>query len=315
MKKFVISMVLIIVIGAVMVGVGCAVVGANGGFEAFGKEVTLTEHTFNSEKPFDKISLDLQSPHKFTFVRGEGYSVRYSDSEQNPINVSVSDVGVLRMSDNRKFWWSWFWTQKTSVVEITVPENVILSIDADLSGASEIEFPAWKFGEIDLDLSGASALQGSNVEFVKLDANISGASSFNLGGILGTVEIEASGAAEIYFAGTATVLKIEMSGAGKMNCSNFTCPAIDIDASGSVEMRLSGTGDKLEFDASGSGDLYAKDFQVTRAAIDISGSVKAEVSVSEFLSVDSSGSATVKYWGSPQVENRGSGSSSVIKMS
>lgn len=314
MKKFVTAMVIILVIGAVMVGVGCAVVGANGGFEAFGKEIALAEHTFNSEKTFDKINLDLHSPHKYVFARGEGYSVRYSDSEERPISVSVSDAGELRMSDKRIQWFGWFWKQATSVVEITVPEDAVLTVNANLSGASEIEIPDWNFTKIDLDLSGAAAIIGTNVNIDVLDLDLSGASSLNVSGVLGTVDVEASGASEITLSGSASALNVEVSGSGKMTCSDFTCPTIDIDASGSVEMRLSGTGSKLDFDASGSGDLYAKDFQVARAEIDISGSVDAEVSVSEYLSVESSGSATVKYWGNPQVDSHGSGSSSVRKM-
>lgn len=314
MKKFVVAMVIILVVGALMVGVGCAVVGANGGFAALGKEVVLTEHTFDSEKPFDKLNFDLYSPHKYVFVRGEGYSVKYSDSEDRPITVSVSDAGELRMSDKRIQWFGWLRKQATSVVEITVPENVVLAVNANLAGASEIEIPDWNFTKIDLDLSGAASIVGTNVNIDVLDLDLSGASSLNLAGRLGTADVEASGAAEISLSGSANVLNVDVSGTGKMTCTGFTCPAIDIDASGAVEMRLAGTGSKLDFYASGSGNLYAKDFQVSRAEMDISGSVDAELTVTEFLSVESSGSATVKYWGNPQVESHGSGSSSVRKM-
>lgn len=316
MRKFVVAMIILAVIGAILAGIGCAIVfGKYGG--AFGKEIDYAEHVFDSEQAFSTVNFSLRHPHKISFVRGENYSVKYSDAEDFPMTVSSSN-GTLTVSESRDgwFWWeSLFFKLAATDIVITIPDDVVLSIGGTLSGASEITLPSWEFGTVNLKISGATAFKGHGVKTGSLTFDISGVSKIELDGELGSVKVDLSGAAEFDLSGTAPSLAVSASGSADVDCENFTCPSVTVSASGSVEIDLEGTGDVLDVKSSGSAEIKAKDFPLKRASFDGSGSIKAEVSVSEYLFVKASGPATVKYWGNPQVDTPSlSGSSSVKKM-
>ncbi len=318
MRKFVVAMIILIVIGAVVAGIGAAIFFSQYGSDgAFGKEIDYTEHVFDAEQPFSNVSFNLKYAHKISFVRGENYSVRYSDAENFPVTVSSSN-GTLTIAENRdkSFWWDLFgfkWGTTTEMV-ITVPEDVVLSLGGTLSGASAINLPSWEFGSVNLKMSGATNIKGYGVKTGNLTFDISGATKIELSGVVGDIKVDASGSAELDFAGTAQSLSLSASGSAKIDCEDFTCPQISAKASGSAELELSGVGDVLDVKSSGSAEIEAKEFSLRRAIFDCSGSMKAEVSVSDYLYVKASGSATVRYWGAPSVNRDTSGSSSVKKM-
>lgn len=315
MRKFIVAMIILIVIGAIICGVGCAIVFTK--YDgAFGKEINYTEHVFDSEQAFTTVSFNLKYAHKISFVRGEKYSVKYSDAEDFPTTVS-SQNGTLTISESKN--WSWwenfiFKHLTTTDIVITVPDEVELSLGGHFSGASEVYLPSWEFGTINLKISGATSFKGYGVKTGNLDFDISGASKIELNGELGSVKVELSGATKLDLSGTAPSLSLHASGSADVDCESFTCPSVTVSASGSVDIDLKGTGDVLEVKSSGSAEIDAKEFPLRRASFDGSGSMKAEVSVSEYLFVKASGSSTIKYWGDPTVDRETSGSSTVKKM-
>lgn len=318
MKKFVVAMIVLVVIGAIIAGIGCAITFSKYGSGAFGKEINYTEHVFDSEQPFSTVSFDLRYSHKVSFVHGENYSVKYFDAEDFPITVS-SQNGTLYLSEKRDtwHWWETFFFTKfiTTDIVITVPEDVVLTLGGHFAGAVDVSLPAWEFGNITLEMSGATNIEGLGVKTGNLSFDISGSSKIELAGDLGSIKVDASGASELDFSGSAQSVSLTASGSSKVDCEDFSCPSIIASVSGSVKLELEGTGDVLEVKSSGSAKIEAKEFDLRRASFDGSGSMKAEVSVSEYLYVKASGSSTVKYWGNPQVDTPSlSGSSSVKKM-
>jgi hypothetical protein len=68
----------------------------------------------------------------------------------------------------------------------------------------------------------------------------------------------------------------------------------------------------MEADVSGSSSLSLFDFPVTRAEASASGASDIDVTVSEELRIDASGSSTIRYRGNPStVESDTSGASEV----
>lgn len=315
MKKFVIAMVIIILVGCVSTGVGCAVY-FTGDNRFFKEDLVYTENTFVSEQEFDTVYFDIKNAHNIIFKRGDCYSVRYSESQFSDVNVTVEN-GTLKVSENGEIWKHWWdrlrYRRCATELEITVPENVALSLNGLVAGYVKVELPAWQFGNINLNCKGAADFTGNGVQIAKIDVSVAGAADFDLNGVFGDIKLTASGAADLALSGTAKSIIAYAAGSIEMSANNFNCPLIQVDASGSMDITLSGTGDILRANASGSGDIVARNFTLKTCSLDVSGSLDAEVSVSDRLDIKASGSADVDYWGDPTVERHVSGSSHITK--
>lgn len=113
-------------------------------------------------------------------------------------------------------------------------------------------------------------------------------------------EIEISGSGIIRSKGVinAPELDLEVSGSGKI-FFNTVCNKIETDISGSGEVHLKGSSIDSELNISGSGKLEAFDFATQTSKIEISGSGNADVTVSQNLTANISGSGNVNYKGNP----------------
>lgn len=296
MKKFVIAMVVIILIGVVLTGIGCAVFFSSD-LRFDSNNVEYTEKLFETEEGFSIVSLGLNAAHKVIFERGEKCSVKYFDSDVSSFTVEVKN-NTLVISESRWDWKNWvkrlFYKLKTTDVVVTVPEGVTFDLDGELSGATEMNLPSWEYGKIDLDIAGAATVNANDISASSITLTVSGATTLTM-------------------SGKADSLRTHASGAVIIKCNNFTCPQIDVHSSGSTELNLEGTGNALNLHASGSGKIFAKDFTLERAELDASGSVDAELNVSNYLKVESSGSARVYYWGDPTLEKSTSGTYKIEK--
>lgn len=291
MKKLAIAMTVILVIGIILVAIGCAVYFSSG--LRFGsKEIEYTEKSFESEDSFSSIKLDLDDAHRVLFQRGEKCSVQYSESEFSNVTVSVAN-GVLSFDERGKNSWNWLerliYNFKTTDIVITVPDEINPNITGIFDGAVELSLPSWELGDIDLRVRGAANINGSDVVAKNVNLNISGATNIQL-------------------TGKADLLKIHASGAVNMRCDNIECPHLEVSASGSAHLNLSGVGNSLNVHVSGAAKVWAKDFKLSTAVFDVSGSLNAEVTVNNTLNVHASGSGKIYYWGNPFVEQSGSGS-------
>ena len=125
MKKFVIAMVVIILLGAVLTGVGCAVYFSSD-FRLGTSNVEYYEKTDTFEESFSTLDLYLKNPHKVSFVRGEKCEVKYFDTDVAPITVSVQG-GTLSISEKSYDAINWikriFYKFKTTDIVVTVPES------------------------------------------------------------------------------------------------------------------------------------------------------------------------------------------------
>lgn len=107
-------------------------------------------------------------------------------------------------------------------------------------------------------------------------------------------------------------LDYRLSGASK---SVFTGSAdrLNVDLSGAAELDLRGSGGVLVGELSGASQLFAFDFPVEEVDLGLSGASRARLRVAKLLKVDASGASSVRYQGTPTVDQRLSGGSSVTR--
>jgi hypothetical protein len=105
-------------------------------------------------------------------------------------------------------------------------------------------------------------------------------------------------------------MAINLSGASRCQ---FTGEArqLLVDLSGASRLETTGRGALLSAELSGASTLQAFPYLVSEAIIDASGASKANVSVSNTLTVDASGASSIRYRGAPTVRQKVSGASSV----
>lgn len=315
MKKFVTAMVIILVLGVVLCGIGCAVY-FTGDNRFFSEQVQYTECSFVAEEAFETVDFDLKQSHRICFKAGDAYSVRYFDSEQSPVSVSSQNgtVSIKEQGFDFKHWWDRLkYRFGTTDVEITVPAGTVLSLKGNMDGATDLQLPSWEFGNMALIVRGSANIMGTNVSTQDINFDISGAANLMLSGSFKNINVSVSGSVNIEVNGTANSLTSHASGSLDIAANSFICPLVDLSASGSLGASLSGSGEVLKLYTSGSGDLFAKNFTVEEADLGTSGSLDAEVSVSRQLTVKASGSATVYYWGDPHIDRHVSGYAKITK--
>jgi hypothetical protein len=107
-------------------------------------------------------------------------------------------------------------------------------------------------------------------------------------------------------------LDYRLSGASK---SVFTGSAdrLNLDLSGAAELDLRGNGGILVGELSGASQVFAFDFPVEEVDLGLSGASRARLRVSKLLKVDASGASSVRYQGSPTVDQHLSGGSNVTR--
>ncbi|MDE6550289.1 MAG: DUF2807 domain-containing protein [Clostridia bacterium] len=315
MKKFVLAMIIIVAVGALIAGVGCAVY-FKGTSRLFTKDAEYAEKTFISSASFNEIDMNLRSGHRLILQRGEDYSLTYSDSLLTTFSVAVQG-GKLRINEtasSMKWWHRVMYKEQTTDIILTVPEETILSLRGTISGSLSAELPDWEYGDFDLDISGSTELKAANITAKSIAITASGSAKFGARGTFQDISVRASGSADIELSGVANSLSAKVSGSVELSCTQLTCPTITVDGSGSTDIELSGSGNKLTVHSSGSTEISAKDFALTVASVHSSGSCEIELNVSERLTVSVSGSADIKYWGNPIVENLGSNNANIKKM-
>lgn len=105
------------------------------------------------------------------------------------------------------------------------------------------------------------------------------------------LELELSGATRCSFEGSAREIKFEVSGASRLN--------------------LSGSAKFMDGELTGASQLNSLELPAEESDLDVSGASAARVWVTKLFEVDASGASKVTYKGSPKVEKKVSGGSTV----
>jgi hypothetical protein len=107
-------------------------------------------------------------------------------------------------------------------------------------------------------------------------------------------------------------IALSCSGSGGFDAT-VKAGSLDLRCTGSGDAYIKGSSDRVDASISGSGRMGARDFRVGDARVVVSGSGLVEIKVVKTLDAAISGSGGVRYWGSPSVKERVSGSGRVSK--
>jgi Putative auto-transporter adhesin, head GIN domain len=105
-----------------------------------------------------------------------------------------------------------------------------------------------------------------------------------------------------------------ISGAGNARLGNLTADSLKVSISGAGDFVLSGNVTEQEVVLSGAGSYRAGDLQSRSASVRTTGAGSATVRVSDNLSASLSGVGSVRYYGSPVVQQHKSGLGNITRI-
>lgn len=109
----------------------------------------------------------------------------------------------------------------------------------------------------------------------------------------------------------ADTLKFVLSGGADVRLNNIQVDLLNIDLSGAGVIDVSGSASDVNLILSGVGSFNAADLKSTKASVDLSGMGSAIVQVEEDLAATLTGAGSIKYYGTPHVEQNVTGAGSV----
>ncbi|NJK63017.1 MAG: DUF2807 domain-containing protein [Synechococcaceae cyanobacterium SM2_3_1] len=101
--------------------------------------------------------------------------------------------------------------------------------------------------------------------------------------------------------------QLQLSGAGSMEVLDLSTPALSVSISGTGELTLAGEAEELEVGVSGTGELEAQNLITQRAEVNSRGVGEAIIHTQEDLKVNISGVGSVRYLGTPRIQQSISG--------
>jgi hypothetical protein len=105
-----------------------------------------------------------------------------------------------------------------------------------------------------------------------------------------------------------------LSGAGSTHLGNLTAASLKVVLSGAGDFTLSGNTSTQEVTLTGAGSYRAGDLLSRNASVRASGAGSATVRVSDHLNASLSGVGSIRYYGSPMVQQHKSGVGSITKI-
>lgn len=117
--------------------------------------------------------------------------------------------------------------------------------------------------------------------------------------------VSASGATKINFTNAfpAKYFKADFSGASKGDLKFTNAKKIDIELSGASSLDMEGVTDSLVLESSGSSKIDTEDISAKYVKIDLSGVSKADVTATETIDGDISGTSKIDCYGNPKNKN------------
>ncbi|MDE6758817.1 MAG: DUF2807 domain-containing protein [Clostridia bacterium] len=316
MKRILIGMVVLLIIGVAVCGAGFYMYKTSDN-QIFNEPLEYTQMEYTSEEAVNAIEFSLSGDYNVIFKRGETCSLSYSQSEISNVTVAIEN-GVLKMEE--KIDWKnrvkkWYCKRQKTDLILTLPEDVKLSMNCDFSEEVTLVLPDWEFGDIDMKLSGATHISTeSEITAGNVSLNVSGYCSVDMKGEFQIIDVKASGAANMKINGSAQSFNLNSSGATSLSSDNLSCSEFNVKSSGTSNISLSGEGDSFVAKVSGHCRLDAGNFTLNTLDIDASGAVNMTVNVKDLINANASGAVKVNYYGDPRIATSGSANSKFNKI-
>ena len=166
-----------------------------------------------------------------------------------------------------------------------------------------------------VSLSGACKLTANDLFTPdRFKGDCSGASNLTVNVNTGELSIEASGASKIWMNSNVNGdAKLDVSGTSKIQ-GELKAANAKFSFSGVSSIDVTGSATDIKINSSGTSKVNAANFTVRTASVESSGTSKITLHVTDALKVNSSGSSSVDYKGSPTIEAKTGGASKVRKI-
>lgn len=246
--------------------------------------------------------LDISSYFDVTVSKGGKSSVNIIvDEELEPYIIVKVTNNVLRLGlDTDRMPRSLRNNNGNRTLEAQITMSSLRKLD--VSGASRF-YTADSFNEnkFEGDFSGAAKVNGLSLTVSDADFDISGASSVDLslkGVSNGSFDI--SGASNVSLDIDADRCEFDVSGASNLE-SNGRIDYLSAEASGASKCFFTGDAGSAEYDVSGASKISAEKMIVKDLKVDLSGASSISANVTESIEVEASGSSSLKYLASKDV--------------
>lgn len=233
-----------------------------------------------SRELLKRIVAEIRGDTLYLSTKGIGWSI-FSFNESAQFEVQLRDIRALQISGSN---------------EVNVMPLVVEDFKLSTSGSNEVSLVSIEADRVWINASGSTEIDGGNIQANK-------------------IKLSQSGSAQSQFAQlhSSNLIDIKLSGSAEMEIDQLNAEELEVDMSGACELDITGTGQVLqqEIDISGAGEYQAKKLSSQFAYIDISGAAGLAVKVSDKLTVDVRGSASVLYIGDPEVISDVSGAAEI----
>ena len=216
------SLKVMLIIGAVLIGIGIIVVLAVGFSSGWQFSTANAEYkTYETEVGAEITDIDLDfsaGTLKVEFYDGDVIKVEYPETKQ--ITTECKVTGKTLKIKSIVHWHVQFWGfNKIPPTRIYIPQNTVLGLKMDVSAGS-ISFGAGAFSDVDIKISAGAITMGS----VKCD-------DFNLKMSAGAVDVSQI---------QCNRFKADLS-AGALNVKGLNCDNIGLDVSaGAADLSIAG---------------------------------------------------------------------------
>lgn len=259
----------------------CLLLATTGQSQIFSKGVKASKHYATKEmwvSNFSKLNVAGSADVFFTQKEGKPkVEICTSDNIIELLEIYVKNqtlyIGFKKGTSVREL--------KKLEIKVSSPELEVVSI----TGSGDIELVnGLRSKYLTMSVAGSGNIVGKEISCNELSASVAGSGELSISKL------------------DCQSLKASIAGSGDIELANVTVQEVEASISGSGELTLNGIGEEGSYSVAGSGEINASDFKVKGLSVSISGSGDVECFATDFLKIRTSGSGSVGYKGSPQLD-------------
>ena len=262
--------------------------------------------------------ISLEGPHDLKVTQGDKAYVRIKAPQHVLASISAEVRGdKLRLRHKRQgFVMGLFDFAPGAKFEVQLPKLTELRVE----GSGDVELGDFEVDELSLQVAGSNEVLIGDLSGQSFNAELAGASEVHMGDLFfsGPITVEVAGSSEVYSGKVKSPQQItfDVSGSAELMIASVEAELLNMDIAGSAEVHIDEPGkvSKQRIDMAGACEYLARDTVSQMAIVDVAGSSNLEIHVTEQLSLDVMGTASVGYLGQPSIDSDVGGSSEVYRL-
>lgn len=259
----------------------CLLLATTGRSQIFSKGVKASKHYVTKEmwvSSFSKLSVAGSADVFFTQKEGKPkVEICTSDNIIELLDIYVKNqtlhIGFKKGTNVREL--------KRLDIKVSSPELEAVSV----AGSGDIELVNGLRSEyLAMSVAGSGDIIGKEIQCNDLSASVAGSGDLSIARL------------------KCRAMKVSIAGSGILEIANAVAQEAKASIAGSGELTLRGSCEEAGYSVAGSGEINAADFKVKNLSVSVSGSGDIECHATDFLRIRTSGSGSVGYKGSPELD-------------